>query len=199
VFYDAAQVPGTLSLAHALSKMVALACIMLTILQLTAAKPSQSLRGARELGIAAPGGACGSNGGGNTCPNGQCCSTWGWCGTTTDHCGSGCQPAYGACTGKDSIQDCFCALLLRDAQAGMKLCSLCSLTLLSQQAQSQQQAPAVLVLEAVLHQTVALSMATAALQQPTAQLAARLLMAPALAVSGIQLQCCGTAEATLSY
>jgi Chitin recognition protein len=96
----------TVSFTLAPSKMVAIACILLAILQLTAsaaAKGSQSLRGARELGIAAPGGACGSNNGGNTCPSGQCCSTWGWCGITTGHCGSGCQSAYGACTGADSI------------------------------------------------------------------------------------------------
>jgi Chitin recognition protein len=93
--------------------MVAIACIVIAILQLTAAKGSQSLRRARELGNAAPGGACGSNGGGDTRPSGQCCSTSGWCGTTTGHCGSGCQAGYGACTGADSLL----RLLLRSAAA----------------------------------------------------------------------------------
>lgn len=28
---------------------------------------------------------------------GDCCSQWGWCGTTDAHCGSGCQSAFGVC------------------------------------------------------------------------------------------------------
>lgn len=44
-----------------------------------------------------PGGQCGSNT--LACPNGQCCSKWGWCGTTNDHCAaaSGCQRNFGCC------------------------------------------------------------------------------------------------------
>jgi hypothetical protein len=33
------------------------------------------------------------------CPSGQCCSQYGWCGTTTDYCGTGCQSTFGTCTG----------------------------------------------------------------------------------------------------
>ncbi|KAF2006993.1 carbohydrate esterase family 4 protein [Amniculicola lignicola CBS 123094] len=29
---------------------------------------------------------------------GNCCSQYGWCGTTTDHCGTGCQKTFGTCT-----------------------------------------------------------------------------------------------------
>lgn len=34
---------------------------------------------------------CGRQVGGATCQGGLCCSKWGWCGTTDDHCGDGCQ------------------------------------------------------------------------------------------------------------
>ncbi|KAK9287401.1 hypothetical protein L1049_015820 [Liquidambar formosana] len=34
---------------------------------------------------------CGSQAGGALCPGGQCCSKYGWCGTTSDYCGDGCQ------------------------------------------------------------------------------------------------------------
>ncbi|KAH6894715.1 hypothetical protein B0T10DRAFT_258913 [Thelonectria olida] len=46
-------------------------------------------------------GRCGSSYGGQTCkyePLGEtCCSPAGWCGSTTDHCGTGCQSQYGTC------------------------------------------------------------------------------------------------------
>ncbi|ORX60785.1 glycoside hydrolase/deacetylase [Piromyces finnis] len=32
------------------------------------------------------------------CPSGQCCSKYGYCGTTSDHCSTGCQANYGICT-----------------------------------------------------------------------------------------------------
>ncbi|XP_010544254.1 PREDICTED: endochitinase-like isoform X2 [Tarenaya hassleriana] len=34
---------------------------------------------------------CGWQYGGALCRNGQCCSQWGWCGTSDDYCGNGCQ------------------------------------------------------------------------------------------------------------
>ncbi|KAJ1326026.1 Chitin recognition protein [Microdochium nivale] len=44
---------------------------------------------------------CGANKGGWTCAggdfNGQCCSAGGFCGTTSGHCGSGCQKGFGRC------------------------------------------------------------------------------------------------------
>ncbi|KAF1817187.1 hypothetical protein P152DRAFT_10527 [Eremomyces bilateralis CBS 781.70] len=43
-------------------------------------------------------GNCGANG--KTCLNsafGNCCSEHGWCGATTDHCGTGCQSGFGNC------------------------------------------------------------------------------------------------------
>ncbi|KAH7216387.1 family 4 carbohydrate esterase [Fusarium oxysporum] len=44
-------------------------------------------------------GRCGSHQGGATClhePDGEtCCSQYGWCGSTVDHCGRGCQPIFG--------------------------------------------------------------------------------------------------------
>ncbi len=38
---------------------------------------------------------CGRQAGGALCPGGQCCSKWGWCGTTPDHCGTDCQSQCG--------------------------------------------------------------------------------------------------------
>lgn len=34
---------------------------------------------------------CGSQAGGALCANGLCCSPYGYCGTTPDYCGQGCQ------------------------------------------------------------------------------------------------------------
>ncbi|TMW80603.1 hypothetical protein EJD97_017871 [Solanum chilense] len=34
---------------------------------------------------------CGSQAGGALCANGLCCSQYGYCGTTPDYCGQGCQ------------------------------------------------------------------------------------------------------------
>ncbi|XP_002439136.2 chitinase 12 [Sorghum bicolor] len=39
---------------------------------------------------------CGTQAAGALCPNCQCCSMYGWCGSTSDYCGSGCQSQ---CTG----------------------------------------------------------------------------------------------------
>ncbi|KAK9685467.1 hypothetical protein K7432_015493 [Basidiobolus ranarum] len=38
---------------------------------------------------------CGSNDG--TCAPGLCCSEWGWCGYSSDHCTGGCQKLFGTC------------------------------------------------------------------------------------------------------
>jgi hypothetical protein len=35
---------------------------------------------------------------GYTCPTGQCCSKYGWCGTTAAYCGADCQSGFGTCT-----------------------------------------------------------------------------------------------------
>lgn len=42
---------------------------------------------------------CGSNAGGLKCATGLCCSSHGYCGTNNDYCGSGCQSAFGKCSG----------------------------------------------------------------------------------------------------
>lgn len=34
---------------------------------------------------------CGRQAGGAVCPNGLCCSQYGWCGATEPYCGAGCQ------------------------------------------------------------------------------------------------------------
>ncbi|GMH22430.1 hypothetical protein Nepgr_024273 [Nepenthes gracilis] len=38
---------------------------------------------------------CGAQAGGALCPSGQCCSRWGWCGSTDVFCGEGCQGQCG--------------------------------------------------------------------------------------------------------
>ena len=32
-----------------------------------------------------------------SCDEDECCSEYGWCGLTEEHCGTGCQSAYGHC------------------------------------------------------------------------------------------------------
>jgi hypothetical protein len=41
---------------------------------------------------------CGNSFGGAVCGSSECCSQYGWCGITVDHCGGGCLPAFGKCT-----------------------------------------------------------------------------------------------------
>ncbi|ORX81020.1 hypothetical protein BCR32DRAFT_293523 [Anaeromyces robustus] len=41
-------------------------------------------------------GLCGTNNG-KTCPDNECCSKYGYCGTSSDYCGSGCNPEFGRC------------------------------------------------------------------------------------------------------
>jgi len=38
-----------------------------------------------------------------SCENGQCCSVYGYCGTTEEYCGTGCQPEYGICEDSSSM------------------------------------------------------------------------------------------------
>lgn len=50
--------------------------------------------------VSAPGGRCGldmQSGEFGLCPSDQCCSRFGYCGTTATHCGDGCQPHLGRC------------------------------------------------------------------------------------------------------
>jgi hypothetical protein len=54
------------------------------------------------------GGQCGASVNAR-CPSGQCCSQWGWCGTTTGHCGGGCQRSWGACSGTTTPSECLLA------------------------------------------------------------------------------------------
>jgi len=39
---------------------------------------------------------------------GTCCSPYGYCGSTTAHCGGGCQPTFGTCTGTNETPDGSC-------------------------------------------------------------------------------------------
>ncbi|OAL44264.1 hypothetical protein IQ07DRAFT_481616, partial [Pyrenochaeta sp. DS3sAY3a] len=47
-------------------------------------------------------GSCGATGGGQTCGGsvfGNCCSEYGYCGSTDIYCGTGCQSGFGTCAG----------------------------------------------------------------------------------------------------
>lgn len=46
-----------------------------------------------------PDGTCGGSNG-YSCPSGsyKCCSQYGWCGDSAEHCGAGCNPAFGVCS-----------------------------------------------------------------------------------------------------
>jgi len=70
--------------------------------------PSSSVSPANSTGTPAhdhepsPDDRCGLEFGNYTCANepiGKCCSKWGWCGGTYNHCGLGCQAAFGLCGG----------------------------------------------------------------------------------------------------
>ncbi|BAF17390.1 Os05g0399300 [Oryza sativa Japonica Group] len=52
---------------------------------------------AAALATAARAEQCGAQAGGARCPNCLCCSRWGWCGTTSDFCGDGCQSQCSGC------------------------------------------------------------------------------------------------------
>ena len=41
------------------------------------------------------------------CDDDECCSKYGWCGETEEHCGSGCQSEYGVCNSKPKEDDKF--------------------------------------------------------------------------------------------
>ncbi|KAF4869354.1 Chitin deacetylase [Colletotrichum siamense] len=60
----------------------------------TASAPAATQTG---TGGVSPDSSCG---GANayTCPESTCCSEYGFCGTTTAHCGTGCQPLFGTCS-----------------------------------------------------------------------------------------------------
>ncbi|OMO55725.1 Glycoside hydrolase, family 19, catalytic [Corchorus capsularis] len=62
------------------------------------------------LGVSAQ--QCGNQAGGALCANGLCCSQYGYCGTTPDYCGTGCQSQCGS----GSTQRC-------GSQAGGALCA----------------------------------------------------------------------------
>lgn len=64
----------------------------------TTSKPTINVTQSPTTGapIVKPDGACGADYG--NCPSPQCCSYWGYCGTSEDYCADGCQSPYGSCT-----------------------------------------------------------------------------------------------------
>jgi len=70
-----------------------LAVNLLLILGLVSATPATSAR------AVSPDSSCGGSAG-YTCLGssfGNCCSAYGWCGSTDAYCGTGCQSAFGTC------------------------------------------------------------------------------------------------------
>ncbi|KAL6660533.1 hypothetical protein ACP70R_001568 [Stipagrostis hirtigluma subsp. patula] len=57
---------------------------------------------ATAFAVAAHAEQCGSQAGGATCPNCLCCSRFGWCGSTAEFCGTGCQSQCNGCGGVPS-------------------------------------------------------------------------------------------------
>src|SRR6187455_2805283 len=51
--------------------------------------------------IVSPDFSCGGTNG-YTCQPGLCCSQYGWCGSTSAYCSTGCQPSFGTCTSTSS-------------------------------------------------------------------------------------------------
>ncbi|KAF2203411.1 glycoside hydrolase/deacetylase [Delitschia confertaspora ATCC 74209] len=69
---------------------------------ISSAQPSSTAPPA-STNVVSTDGTCGA---GKTCQGsvfGNCCSQYGYCGTTTDHCGTGCQPALGTCGGSQPV------------------------------------------------------------------------------------------------
>ncbi|KAL0937487.1 polysaccharide deacetylase family protein [Colletotrichum truncatum] len=62
----------------------------------SSASVSASAPAATKTGGVSPDSSCGGENG-YTCPGTTCCSEYGFCGTTTAHCGTGCQPLFGTC------------------------------------------------------------------------------------------------------
>jgi len=58
-------------------------------------------------------GRCGT-GYGTKCPNSQCCSKYGHCGTSKDHCETGCQSKYGICTNGGSSDNSISVSTVKD-------------------------------------------------------------------------------------
>ncbi|KAF2003312.1 carbohydrate esterase family 4 protein [Amniculicola lignicola CBS 123094] len=59
-----------------------------------------------SVGVPTSDGTCGPANNGKTCTgwkSGECCSQFGWCGSTTDHCNAACQPLFGKCSGSSSV------------------------------------------------------------------------------------------------
>ncbi|KAJ1266583.1 hypothetical protein BS78_08G163400 [Paspalum vaginatum] len=78
---------------------------------------------ASTLAVSARAQQCGLQANNAPCPNCQCCSQWGWCGSTADYCGTGCQSqCTGSCStgGVASIvsQSLFDQMLLHRNDAG---------------------------------------------------------------------------------
>eukprot|EP00834_Sanchytrium_tribonematis_P003172 NODE_115_length_18417_cov_0.666012.p4 type:complete len:399 gc:universal NODE_115_length_18417_cov_0.666012:7108-5912(-) len=54
--------------------------------------PKANIRSRRGAPVISTDGICGSNG--KTCPSNNCCSQYGFCGSTAAHCAAGCQSAF---------------------------------------------------------------------------------------------------------
>ncbi|CAN6382007.1 unnamed protein product [Urochloa humidicola] len=54
---------------------------------------------AAALAVSSRAQQCGSQAGGALCPDCLCCSEWGYCGSTDDYCGNGCQSQCDGCGG----------------------------------------------------------------------------------------------------
>ncbi|KAK8161536.1 hypothetical protein IWX90DRAFT_506218 [Phyllosticta citrichinensis] len=70
------------------------------IQRIGAGTPSQSTSPAQTSSTGFPPGTCGPQAGNQNCanaPDGPCCSQYGYCGSSEQYCGAGCQLAFGTC------------------------------------------------------------------------------------------------------
>ncbi|KAI5797885.1 hypothetical protein DFH27DRAFT_483360 [Peziza echinospora] len=79
---------------------IASAAVMALFSSVVTALPQQKSTSGIFARAVSPDGTCGGTAG-FTCSTTsyKCCSQYGWCGDTVDHCGTGCQSAFGTCTG----------------------------------------------------------------------------------------------------
>ncbi|KAE8446577.1 hypothetical protein EG329_011909 [Mollisiaceae sp. DMI_Dod_QoI] len=80
------------SVASALLSYLAPTSLTSSIIQ--APVPVETSSSPSASAISPIGGSCSAD---NVCPAGECCSQYGFCGTTSDFCASGCQPEAGFC------------------------------------------------------------------------------------------------------
>ena len=77
--------------------LLATAALAAAALDNQSANPNAERHHARDFELLQKREDCGPGLG--SCGAGNCCSQYNWCGVTPEHCGAGCQPQFGTCSG----------------------------------------------------------------------------------------------------